>query len=348
MCRQDFVTLLHRSAAAFLPTRNVWPRQTFPPLKIDPGTNVLAEMLYHVILNPNSGTARALGVTAEMLRDLFAAKGLNAVIDDDDSRPLTDRIAEAVASPAQILVAAGGDGTITAMAGALIGTEKDLAILPLGTFNAVAKDLHLPLDLDGAVAALATGTAQRIDAAEVNGRVFLQKVVIGLLPGLAAGREHIRGREDLGTKIGFIRYFFRRLARQRRMAVIVEPDDGEKRIERVQAMAVACNAYDEGLGRFFARQSLDRGTLTLYILRHFTARDFFRLVSGMLLGRWHDDEALSVESIRSVTIDAHKELIKVMFDGEVETLETPLHFSIKPKALSVIVPAEMREPAEAA
>lgn len=308
----------------------------------------MTETRYHVILNPNSGTARTLGVTAEMLRELFIAHGLEAVVDDDDDRPLMDRIAEAVAGPAQVLVAAGGDGTITAMAGALIDTDKDLAILPLGTFNAVAKDLHLPLDLDSAVAALATGTAQRIDVAEVNGRIFMQKVVIGLLPGLAAGREHLRGRESFAAKVGFMRYFFRRLARQRRMAVVIEPDAGEKRIERVQAMAVACNAYDEGLGKFFSRQSLDRGTLTLYVLRHFTARDFFRLVTGMLIGRWHDDDALSMESVNSVTIDARKELIKVMFDGEVETLETPLNFSIRPKALSVLVPAEVQVKAEAA
>lgn len=305
-------------------------------------------MFYHVILNPNSGTAHALGITAETLGELFAAHGLEAVIDDDDSRPLMDRIAEAVAGPAQVIVAAGGDGTITAMAGALIGTDKDLAILPLGTFNAVAKDLHIPLDLDGAVAALANASVQRIDVAEVNGRIFMQKVVIGLLPGLAAGREHLRGREGLTAKFGFMRYFFRRLARQRRIAVVIEPDSGEKRIERVQAMAVACNAYDEGLGKFFSRQSLDRGALTLYILRHFTAGDFFRLVTGMLIGRWHDDDALSMESVTAVTIDARKELINVMFDGEVETLETPLHFKIRPKALSVLVQADVHDKAEAA
>jgi len=308
----------------------------------------ILDRLYHVILNPNSGTARALGITAPMLQELFTAKGLEAVIDDDDSQPLMERIAAAVSGPAHVLVAAGGDGTITAMASALLNSEKDLAILPLGTFNAVAKDLHLPLDLEGAVAALATGTSQRIDVAEVNGRVFLQKVVIGLIPGLAAGREHIRGRETLGTKIGFMRYFFRRLARQKRMAVAIDPSNGERRIERVQAMAVACNAYDEGMGKFFSRGSLDQGTLTLYVLRHFTARDFFRLVTGMLLGRWRDDEALTMESVQSVTIDAHKELIKVMFDGEVETLETPLVFAIRPKALSVLVPAETIETAEAA
>ena len=301
----------------------------------------MPDQRYYVLLNENSGTAHALGVTKESLGELFKANGLDAEINADNSQGMEARIAAALASDAQIVVAAGGDGTITALAGAMVNSEKDLAILPLGTFNAVAKDLHLPLDLPAAVAALAHGTSQRIDVAEVNGRIFLQKVVIGLIPGLAAGREHLRGRETASAKIGFLRYFFRRLARARRIAVVIEPSDGEKRVERVQAMAVACNAYDEGLGKFFSRASLDRGTLTLYVLKRFTARDFIRLVTGMLIGRWRDDEALTMESVREVTIDTRKTLIKVMFDGEVETFQTPLKFTILPKALSVIVPTEV-------
>jgi diacylglycerol kinase family enzyme len=296
---------------------------------------------YYVLLNENSGTAHALGVTKESLAQLFDANGLDATIDADGTQPMNDRISAALASDAEIIVAAGGDGTITALAGALVGSDKDLAILPLGTFNAVAKDLHLPLDLPGAVAALAHGTSQRIDVAEVNGRIFLQKVVIGLIPGLAAGREHLRGRETAAAKIGFLRYFFRRLARAKRMAVVIDPSNGPRRVERVQAMAVACNAYDEGLGKFFSRKSLDRGVLTLYILKRFTARDFMRLVTGMLMGHWRDDEALSMESVREVTIDTRNDLVKVMFDGEVETFQTPLKFTIRPKALSVITPAEI-------
>jgi diacylglycerol kinase family enzyme len=68
----------------------------------------------------------------------------------------------------------------------------------------------------------------------------------------------------------------------------------------------------------------------------------------MLLGNWRNDEALSVETVKSVTIGMRKELVKVMFDGEVETLHTPLEFSIRPKALSVIVPHHADIPAEAA
>ena len=106
-------------------------------------------------------------------------------------------------------------------------------------------------------------------------------------------------------------------------------------------MGVACSAYDEGLGQFFSRSALDQGTLTLYILRHLTLGDVIRLTVEMLLGNWQKDDALSIESVDAVTITSRRQLLKVMLDGEIETLRTPLEFSIRARALSVIVqPAE--------
>jgi diacylglycerol kinase family enzyme len=295
------------------------------------------ERRYHVIFNEKSGTADALGLTADGLKAMFDEAGLLATIDADSDRPIDQRISDGVAQSADVIVAAGGDGTITALASALAGTDRSLAILPLGTVNALAKDLNIPLDIRQAVLALATGEEQLIDVGEVNGRIFLHKVVVGVIPAVAAGREHIRGRRDLWTKLGFLRYFARRLARTRRMAVVITTADGQTRIERVQALAVASNAYDEGLGQFFSRSSLDHGSLTLYTLHHLNLGDVLRLTAEMLLGTWRDDEALSIESVDGVTIDARKSLLKVMFDGEVETLHTPLVFSIRKRALSVIV-----------
>lgn len=292
---------------------------------------------YYVIFNERAGTASAQGVTSEALRAMFDDAGLRCHVDARSDVPIAERVADAVAGPADIIVAAGGDGTITAIAEALTGTQKSLAILPLGTVNALAKDLNIPLELRQAIQALAGGERQLIDVGEVNGRTFLHKVVVGVIPAVAAGREHIRDRPGIGAKIGFLRYFLRRLQRSKRMAVLIRTPDGETRIERVQAIAVASNAYDEGLGQFFTRSALDKGKLTLYILRHLTPADVMRLTAAMLLGKWKNDDALSIESVEAVTITTHKELLKVMFDGEVETLRTPLEFSIRAKALSVIV-----------
>src|SRR5690606_9993051 len=131
----------------------------------------------------------------------------------------------AVASDADLLVAAGGDGTITALANAMVNTDRALGILPLGTVNALAKDLNIPLELEEAMDVLAANQRQSIDVGEVDGRFFLHKVVIGLIPALAAGREHIRGKADLTAKFGFLRFIFRRLARARRFAVAIDRGD---------------------------------------------------------------------------------------------------------------------------
>ncbi|MET3896237.1 diacylglycerol kinase family enzyme [Devosia sp. UYZn731] len=304
----------------------------------------MGEHRYHVVLNANAGTANATGVTKAGLQAIFEANGLQAEIDADPSQPMTDRVARAVSSAADIVVAAGGDGTITALAAALVDSPKSLAILPLGTVNALAKDLKVPLDLAMAVKSLVTATPQSIDVGEVNGRVFLHKVVIGLIPAVAAGRERIRSNQTMAAKLGLLRYFLRRIARTRRLAVVIDTDMSDAKAERVQAIAVASNAYNEGFGQFFHRENLDRGTLTLYVLKHFTFADLVRLTGGMLLGRWRDDEALRVESITKATIRSHKALLKVMFDGEVETMHTPLEFRIRPLALSVLTPVEVGTP----
>jgi diacylglycerol kinase family enzyme len=298
----------------------------------------MSENRYHVILNANSGTAHSLGVTKENLQALFESHGLQAEIDAESEKDFGERMQAAVDSDANIVVAAGGDGTITGLADVLIETDKALAILPLGTVNALAKDLKIPLDLEEAVASLVTGQPAQIDVGEVNGKAFLHKVVVGVIPGMAAAREHIRGSEDPTAKVGLVRHMFRRMQRAKRIAVIFEREDGQRTIERLQSLAVSSNAYDQGLGRFFSRSKLDEGFLTLYTLRNLRTWDFFRLVFGMLFGKWQSDPQLNIETMKAITVNFRKPQMQVMFDGEVMLLDTPMHFTIRPLALTVIVP----------
>jgi len=294
---------------------------------------------YHVVLNARSGTAAQAGVTPERLRELFAAANLPVEIDADMERPLSERIAKAVASRAEVIVAAGGDGTITAVATALAGTRKTLAFLPLGTANLLARDLRVPLDIEAAVAALGEMTPRRIDVAEVNGRVFLHKAVLGLAPALAVERERLRERFGLRERIGFLFLFLKRLTRPRNLAVLLRPEGKPVVRVRARAIAVGNNSYDEGLGLFFSRSRLDGGRLTIYALSRLDLFDFVRLVIGMALGRWRDDETLTISEARHVVIASRRRLLHVMVDGEVEKLRPPLRFRIRPLALSVLAPA---------
>ena len=158
----------------------------------------------------------------------------------------------------------------------------------------------------------------------------------------------MRGCKDLRAKVGFLRYFLRRLAQARRIAVEIAPRDGVARVERVKAVAVANNAYDEGFGRVFSRQRLDGGKLSLYVLKQLTLVDVFRLTAKLLVGRWRNDPALQIESVDAVTIRAKQPMVVAMIDGEIEMLSTPLRFTIRPLALSVLAPAPVDDPALAA
>ena len=113
-------------------------------------------------------------------------------------------------------------------------------------------------------------------------------------------------------------------------------------MRRVQALAVANNAYDEGVGRFFSRKRLDGGMLTLYLLRHLTLGDAVRLAAEMALGNWRQDEALDIEPVERVTIRTRKKVLNVMLDGEVMQLQTPLNFRIHKGALAVLAPVPQR------
>jgi len=291
---------------------------------------------YYIVLNARSGSAA--GFDRERLGALLAEHGHAATVDADSDAPLEQRVERAMKSDADVIVAAGGDGTATALASAAISHGKPLAVLPLGTANLLARDLRLPLDPEAWVTGLAAMEPRRIDVGEVNGRVFLHKVVVGTIPGIAAVREEIRDRHSLATKLAFLGHFARRLARARRIAIEITPSDGPPRIERVQSIAVGNNGYDEGLGRFFSRSRLDAGRLSVYVFKHLTFADTVRLGAEMLLGTWRQDEALEIEDVRALTIRLRRRKVRVMLDGEVTMLDAPLRFTLMPRGLTVLAP----------
>ncbi|WP_421762208.1 diacylglycerol/lipid kinase family protein [Devosia sp.] len=305
----------------------------------------MQEISYHILLNARSGAAATGAITPQVLQEFFSSRGDIVSIDADTSIPFAKRLQRAAASPAKVLLAAGGDGTATALAQVAIEAGKTLALMPLGTANLLARDLSIPLVVEKWLEGLAEMEPRRIDVGEVNGRIFLHKVVIGAVPGIALAREQIRGRSDLAAKLGFFAYFVRRLARIKRFAAEITPESGDPRIERVQSIAVANNDYAAGVGQVFTRPRLDAGTLSLYLVRHLSFADALRLGAGMLMGTWRTDEAIEIENVKSLVIRTRSRRLNAMVDGEVIGLEGPLTFRIRPLALSILAPKPAPEPA---
>jgi YegS/Rv2252/BmrU family lipid kinase len=88
---------------------------------------------------------------------------------------------EAVAAGAPRIIAAGGDGTLNEVLQAVAGSEVDLALLPLGTGNVMARSMGLDeMDLRGACQVAATGQARRIDLGRMGERFFVATAGVGL------------------------------------------------------------------------------------------------------------------------------------------------------------------------
>jgi diacylglycerol kinase family enzyme len=161
-------------------------------------------------------------------------------------------------------------------------------------------------------------------------------------------REKIRGNPTWAARFGFASHFIHTLNNVRRFAVEIIAQDGTPYIHRVHSIAVVNNDYDEGLGKLFHRSRLDAGFLSLYIIRSLSLPNALRLALEMLLGAWRQDQVLEVENVTSVTVRTRRRKMRTMIDGEVGLIEGPLHFRIRPRALTVLAPpvaaAEAPEP----
>lgn len=127
--------------------------------------------------------------TSDQLGELAAARGLEVPVTPVTGASLAASARHAVESGCTVLVAAGGDGTVSTVANVAAEQGVALGVLPLGTLNHFARDAGIPGDLDGAVTALACGHTVTVDVGEVNGRIFLNNSSVGVYPRLLWERE---------------------------------------------------------------------------------------------------------------------------------------------------------------
>ena len=274
----------------------------------------------------------------DAIREKVAAAGLHVVFEADDEAELPERLKAAADAPdIEALVVAGGDGTMACAGSVMAGRETPLGLLPLGTMNLLAKDLGLPLDLDEAIANIAAGTPKRIDVGEVNGHTFLISSMLGLPAQMAEHREAQRGKTNLRGILRFSAGLLRHLWRYPRQRLAVTADGKTERL-RVHMVVVVNNDFVEKPGNILVRDPVDGGTLTLYVARRLTMWRMLRLATGFAVGDWHRLPSLDRRPVVDLAIDARRKALRVMNDGEGRLIEAPLRYSIRPRALAVIVP----------
>ena len=293
-----------------------------------------------VILNAGSGASEAEGLR-RLISDQFTALGFEARVRlVRGGGQLAAAARGAAEGDAGCVVAAGGDGTINAVASALLGTGKSLGVLPVGTFNYFARSLGIPPDLEGAVGTVAAGNVAEVAVGEVNGRLFINNASIGLYPSIIRQREQEYrrwGRRQLVAYTAVARALFQRSP----FVGVSLWTGGQELSARTPLVFVGANRYQIEEFGLPGAECVGRGELAVYVARPTGWAGLLRLALQALLRRLSGERSLHFMCASEARVETRRKRIPVALDGEVVLVETPLRFAKRPAALKVVVPGEV-------
>ena len=292
-----------------------------------------------VIVNATAGTGLPAD-WAKQLQDKFSQSGLQAQVKVVQSgSDIAPTVRAAVKQGAQVVVAGGGDGTVSAVAAVLVGSGVTLGVLPMGTLNHFAKDLGIPLEQAEAIAVIAGNRQVDVDAGEVNGRIFINNSSLGIYPDIVREREkrqhrlgHGKWRALLAASLG---------AARRYPVVKVDVEvEGKTLVRSTPFVFIGNNQYTMEGFEIGARAALDKGTLSLYLTQRMGRFGLLQLAVRALFKRLQQARDFDMLTAREFVVRTGHKRLRVATDGEVNLMDTPLQYRVRPGALRVIVPAQ--------
>jgi diacylglycerol kinase (ATP) len=289
-----------------------------------------------VIANPASGShfhsARQMEETLAYLRRSGWSVELRLTKGVGDAR---QQAREAVAQQVNVVIVAGGDGTINEVIQELAGSETALGVLPSGTVNVWAREMNIPLDNAGAYAVLLHGETRRIDLGKVNDRYFLLMVGIGLDAVIAQAIEKtpikrlgVLGYLLVGAWLGLGYESFRayltingRLLRRNALQIVV----GNTQL------------YG-GAIKYTWQAKCDDGLLDVCVVRRRSMLGRLMVLWDFLFHRKQRQQWVSYEQCKTLEVHTRKP-VAIQVDGD-PLGYTPARFTTVPRALKVIVPRQ--------
>ena len=293
------------------------------------------------IVNDKSGSSE--NDSRYQLIELFKQRGVTV----DIFKPLQGKsIAElaqnAIKQNYDTIVAGGGDGTVSAVASALIGKPLvRMGILPLGTLNHFARDLKIPSDISLAVDVVCADYTEAIDVGCVNGHYFVNNSSVGLYPAIVKLRESLQAG-GYGKWWAAALSSFRILTRFRRLELELKTSDKIVTKQKTVMLFVGNNAYETTLGNFGTRPSIKNGTLWITMPTLSSRMGLFKSLLKLLLRREKAAAALIFETSH-LKVTGKNRLMTVANDGEILRLAPPLIYKILPRALNVLVRAPNKD-----
>jgi diacylglycerol kinase (ATP) len=294
-----------------------------------------------VIWNASAGSKGGISTnsaTEPQLRDLMARAGLGDELcptrSEDDARALA---AEAVRAGYDLVVAAGGDGSIGTVAGELLGSDTALGILPLGSVMNVPRSLGVPRDLEAAADALARGEVRQVDVGEAGGTPFYEAGSVGMNAAMFSEAQ----RFDDGDWLSVLRTVWVGI-RYRPARMVIELDD--RRIRTRALMLNVANGPYTGIALTVAPEAaIDDGLFDVVLFRRFSKWQLLRHFASIAFGRRRYTPELEVYRSARVRVASRHPLPARADSTDLGT--TPVEFVVRPQALRVVVGADLAEAA---
>ncbi|HEY2561714.1 MAG TPA: diacylglycerol kinase family protein [Caldimonas sp.] len=288
-----------------------------------------------VLLNATSGGGTDAALAAR-IAGLFERAGASADVRLVGSGgDLAATLQEAIDRRPDVIVAGGGDGTVSSVAATLAGGPIALGVLALGTLNHFAKDMKLPLEIEPAVERIARGEIRKVDVGEVNGRVFINNSSLGLYPDIVHDRERQRRRLGRGkwpaliwATIGALRRFpFLHV----RLSV-----DGRDSVRRTPFVFIGNNVYRMEGFAIGERERLDSGCLSLYVAQRPGRLRLVQLALRALFGRLRQARDFDAIPAAEIDVESRRHRLRVATDGEITVMTPPLRYRLRRASLAVV------------
>ncbi|MAU46985.1 MAG: diacylglycerol kinase [Yangia sp.] len=291
-----------------------------------------------VILNERSGD-HAEGDRRARIAALLGEAGLNAkVVTPDRSQDLTEAARRALRqSGADMLVAAGGDGTIAAVAAASHDEGVPMGVIPQGTFNYFARGLDIPEDMEGAIDVLANGELHDMPLGEVNGDVFLNNASLGVYPLILHRRESIYNRWGRSRIAAYwsVLLALSGFRRPLKLRIVI---DGQERKVRTSLVFVANSAYQLERFNLDGVEAVRDGKFALFTAKGERSIDLVRTALKLAGGAAQKGADFDLVTARDITIHTGRPKALVARDGEKALMKTPIRVRLRDVPLRVMVP----------
>lgn len=299
-----------------------------------------------VVLNAGSGHA-ATEQQRAIIETALARAGRQfqlAIVDDAaELDAIARRMVDQARASGGIIVAAGGDGTINAVARRAVASGCPFGVLPQGTFNYFGRAHGIPEDLEAAIEALLAGTPHPVQVGLINERIFLVNASIGLYPKILEERELDKRQFGRSRIVALLSMLRTALGTHEFLRMRIESDGIERKL-RTPTLFIGNNPLQmEQLGVLPLSSALEDGRLAALAPRSVgRLRMMWLMLRGVAgkLGGAQDLIAFSFKRIvvKPITLYGKRRRIKVATDGEVCLLDTPLDIRVLEGQLLLIKP----------